>query len=140
MSARNYFTKKFKFSNDECKLPAEDVFFSSSQVQKHDGLQLIKSILNHVKSKLNDFQITEWSRHTRKRNPAQAVLQHLKSEVGCEFVTQAFAKFFECISAYPMITNVGEVFQSVHLCEAPGAFIAALNHYLKLHHPATEVS
>lgn len=65
MSARNYFNKKFKFKSGEWQLPAEEIFFSSSQVQTHDGLQLIKSILNHVKSKLNNFQIEEWSRHTR---------------------------------------------------------------------------
>lgn len=142
MSASKYFNKKFKFKSNECQLPPEEVFFSSSEVQKHEGLQIIKSILNHVKSKLNDFQIEEWSRHTRNRNPAQQILQHLKNEFHCEFVTQAFAKFFECISAYPMVRvqSSDKVFQSVHLCEAPGAFIAALNHYLKLHHPDVEVS
>jgi cap2 methyltransferase len=136
----NYFNKKFKFKSSECRLPAEDVFFSGSNVQKHEGLQIIKSILNHVKSKLNDFQIEEWSRHTRNRNPAQQILQHLKNVTQAEFVTQAFAKFFECVSAYPMVTDCKDVFQSFHLCEAPGAFVCALNHYLKLHHPDVDVS
>ena len=139
MSVQSYFTKKIKFKNDGYSLPSSEVFFSSANAQKHQGLQIIKSILNHVKSKLNDYQIEEWSRHTRNRNPAQQILIHLKNVIHAEFVTQAFAKFFECISAYPMIGDVGNVFQSVHLCEAPGAFIAALNHYLKLHHPDVDV-
>lgn len=134
-----YFNKKFKFKSANDALPVEDAFFSSNNNQKHEGLQIIKSILNHVKSKLNDVQIEEWSRHTRHRNPAQQILQYLKSDIRAEFVTQAFAKFFECVSAYPMVRNFQQVFQSVHLCEAPGAFICALNHYLKLHHPEVEV-
>lgn len=136
----NYLNKKFKFKASDCCLPSEEVFFSGSKHQKHEGLQIIKSILNHVKSKLNDFQIEEWSRHTRNRNPAQQILLHLKNVVQAEFVTQAFAKFFECVSAYPMVKDCKEIFQSVHLCEAPGAFVCSLNHYLKLHHPDVEVS
>lgn len=140
MSVKSYFNKKIKFKSDGYELPPASVFFSTADVQKHERLQIIKSILNHVKSKLNDYQIEEWSRHTRNRNPAQQILTHLKNELHLEFVTQAFAKFFECISAYPMIDSVlGDVFQSVHLCEAPGAFIAALNHYMKLHHPDVKV-
>ena len=137
---KNYFNKKLSFKCDESILPSVQEFYCTGKVQKHEGLQIIKSILNHVKSKLNDFEITAWSQHTRNRNPAQQILHHLKNETRCEFVTQAFAKFYECISAYPMVNNVGEVFQSVHLCEAPGAFISSLNHYLKLHHPEAEVS
>jgi cap2 methyltransferase len=140
MSAQSYFNKKFKFKCNDYRLPSLEVFFCSSNHQRHEGLQIIKSILNHVKSKLNDYQIEEWSRHTRNRNPAQQIVHHLKNVIQAEFVTQAFAKFFECISAYPMVDNFEDVFQSVHLCEAPGAFITSLNHYLKLHHPQAEVS
>lgn len=142
MSVQSYFNKKFKFSNDGYTLPGAEVFFSTPDVQKHKGLQIIKSILNHVKSKLNDYQIEEWSRHTRQRNPAQQVLTHLKNVIHAEFVTQAFAKFYECVNAYPLFNNVNNetVFQSVHLCEAPGAFVSSLNHYMKSHHSNIEVT
>ncbi|CRK92685.1 CLUMA_CG006346, isoform A, partial [Clunio marinus] len=86
-------------------------------------------------SRLNDYQIEEWARHTRNRNPAQQIIHHLRAHIHGEFVSQAFAKFYECVSAYPMINNVEKVFHSVHLCEAPGFFITSLNHYLKLNHP-----
>lgn len=62
----------------------------------------------------------EWGEHTKRRNPAQQIVYHLKNSIKAEFVTQAFAKFFECINSYPMIDeNLGEKFFSVHLCEAP---------------------
>ncbi|CAO1331886.1 unnamed protein product [Diamesa hyperborea] len=136
-----YFHKKFSFKNKSFTLPTKDVFFSTG-IQKHQSLQVIKTILNHVKSKLNDNPIEEWSQHTRKRNPCQQIVYAIKNEIKAEFVTQAFAKMFECIASYPLVDSnfFKDKFVSVHLCEAPGAFIAALNHYLKLNHPDVEFS
>lgn len=136
-----YFSKKFSFKSKSFTLPTEEVFFSTG-IQKHQSLQVIKTILNHVKSKLNDNPIEEWSQHTRKRNPCQQIVYAIKNDIKAEFVTQAFAKMFECIASYPLVNSnfFTDKFVSVHLCEAPGAFIAALNHYLKLNHPDVEVN
>ncbi|KAL7051033.1 hypothetical protein ACKWTF_004303 [Chironomus riparius] len=134
------FQKKFAFKNANCVLPDIEHFFQEGvQIENYEALQMIKRILNYVKSKLNNLKIEEWGEHTKRRNPAQQIVYHLKNSIKAEFVTQAFAKFFECISSYPMIDeNLGDKFFSVHLCEAPGAFITSLNHYLKLHHPETK--
>lgn len=139
MSAEAYFNKKFRFKNEGYQLPKEEVFFSN-KVESYQALQIIKSILNHVKSKLNEFKIEEWSMHTRTRNPAQGILIHLRNIIQAEFVTQAFCKFYECVSSYPLVPLQTENFLTIFLCEAPGAFITSLNHYLKLHHPDVEVN
>ena len=55
------------------------------------------------------------------------------------FLPQAFLKFYEIVSRFPLVTSDCTGLSSVHLCEAPGAFIVALNHYLKLHRPGTLV-
>lgn len=140
----SYFDKKveIKSKHDDYQLPSVDRFFTTSSTEKHEELQVIKQILNHVKSKLNDFQIQEWTKHTTSRNPARQIIHHLRNELNCEFVTQAFGKFYECLATYPIIESSGfeKRLQSIHLCEAPGAFIAALNHYMKLNHPDCEVS
>ncbi|XP_070499114.1 cap-specific mRNA (nucleoside-2'-O-)-methyltransferase 2 [Chironomus tepperi] len=140
MDLFNNFNKKHSFKNDNCVLPAAEYFFQEGiPVENYEPLQTIKRILNFVKSKLNNYKIEEWGEHTKRRNPAQQIVYHLKNSIKAEFVTQAFAKFFECINSYPMIDdNLGDKFFSVHLCEAPGAFITSLNHYLKLHHPQTK--
>lgn len=139
MNTDKYFSKKFELPCDGV-LPAVEVFFSPGVSEMPQAIKYLKDIMNHVKARLNNFQIADWSNHTTSRNPAQLITSHLKSQIRAEFVTQAFSKFFECVSAYPMVNNVGAVFQSVHLCEAPGAFVSALNHYMKQQHPYTEVS
>lgn len=140
MEIYNSFNKKFTFKNENCELPSVDQFYSeSASVEKYEPLQTIKRILNFVKSKLNNLKIegnlivlagafksdfllriSEWSQHTKRRNPASQIVYHLKNVIKAEFVTQAFSKFYECINSYPMISeNLGEKFFSVHLCEAP---------------------
>ena len=46
-------------------------------------------------------------------------------------------KFYEILNTFDLISEDAqrsEKFRSVHLCEAPGAFVASLNHFLKSHY------
>ncbi|GBP17321.1 Cap-specific mRNA [Eumeta japonica] len=72
--------------------------------------------------------------HTRRRNPAGEVGWKVKCVINPEFLTQAWTKFYECACTYNIIPNqvlVDKKMVSLHLCEAPGAFIASLNHFLQ---------
>ncbi|XP_046971873.1 cap-specific mRNA (nucleoside-2'-O-)-methyltransferase 2 [Vanessa cardui] len=131
------FNKKYQFRfNSEWKLPDRESWFSAPP-WKVKALESQKSRLNFHKSQLNDFSIEEWSSHTRRRNPAGEVGWKIRCLVNPEFLTQAWTKFYECACTYnvvPKEASVSKRMISLHLCEAPGAFITSLNHYLKLNH------
>lgn len=135
------FNKKFKFRfNDDWKLPEEGTWFSVPPWQVKE-LEVLKSRLNFHKSQLNDFDIEEWSSHTRRRNPAGEVTWKIRCAINPEFLTQAWTKFYECARTYNIIpadVKSERKMVSLHLCEAPGAFITSLNHYLKLNHPGIQ--
>lgn len=64
------FNKKFQFQFDnEWNLPHTDTWFSTPTWNVKQ-LDILKNRLNFHKSQLNDFNIEEWSCHTRRRNPA----------------------------------------------------------------------
>lgn len=136
------FNKKFSFRyNSDWKLPELDHWFSSPPWKVKD-LEIQKSRLNFHKSQLNDFNIEEWSSHTRRRNPAGEVGWKIRCLVNPEFLTQAWTKFYECASTYNVIpkqATTEKAMVSLHLCEAPGAFITSLNHYLKQNHQDVQV-
>ncbi|KAH8402465.1 hypothetical protein KR009_012205, partial [Drosophila setifemur] len=125
------FEKKFQYQkprgNGDWVLPSEDqpIF---SEFYQFEALQGLREQLNGVKSRLNDYGVQEWSAHTNRRDPSGEVSWRLKNETKAEFVTVAWCKLFECLHRYPLVQ--GPVMNSLHLCEAPGAFIASLNHYL----------
>ncbi|GLH14070.1 Cap-specific mRNA (nucleoside-2'-O-)-methyltransferase 2 [Gryllus bimaculatus] len=133
------FEKKFSFSKNSASwcLPNVDLMFVND-IWKVMKLQTIKEELNNAKSQLNDFDLADWHRHTNFTNKAGDILWKLRSEVEPEFVTQAWCKFYEIVMSFPLVpSQIGELkyFNSVHLCEAPGAFITSLNHFLQLHYP-----
>ena len=59
----------------------------------------------------------------------------VKKTCNPELMTQAWLKFHECFHVFDLGPGPDEKeFNTVHLCEAPGAFITSLNHALVLHH------
>ncbi|XP_073846114.1 cap methyltransferase 2 [Musca autumnalis] len=130
------YQKAAKDSTWSLPTAVDEVLFS--EYYQLESLQQLKIKLNDVKSKLNDYVIEEWSLHTRRKDPAGEIPWRLKSETKAEFVTIAWCKLFECLNRFPALVK-GAQLNSLHLCEAPGAFIAALNHYMFTRYDKSEV-
>lgn len=104
------------------------------QPWSHPPLHALKNSLNEVKNQLSDKDLAVWHQHTCSTNRAGTVASHLRDTVNAELCTQAWAKFYEIQGTFKLLSETalqnGEL-NSVHLCEAPGAFISALNHFLQ---------
>uniref|UniRef100_A0A3Q0R1P3 Cap-specific mRNA (nucleoside-2'-O-)-methyltransferase 2 n=1 Tax=Amphilophus citrinellus TaxID=61819 RepID=A0A3Q0R1P3_AMPCI len=102
--------------------------------EQHSHLQALKVSLNAVKNQLSDKNVQVWHQHTNSTNRAGKVISAVRSAANAEICTQAWCKFYEILGAFNLLPNEalqnGEL-NTVHLCEAPGAFITALNHYIK---------
>lgn len=142
---KKYFEKKFEFKrNHKWSLPdrtfTDDV--SGKSKSNCDQLISVKEQLNTVKDKLNNYSLEAWSKHTHKRDPAGGIGWNLRKGINAEFVTKAWSKFYELVTAYQLVRisdpSTG-LFNSMHLCEAPGAFVAALNHFLKYNYTYNKV-
>ncbi|XP_033489960.2 cap-specific mRNA (nucleoside-2'-O-)-methyltransferase 2 [Epinephelus lanceolatus] len=102
--------------------------------EEHGRLQALKASLNDVKNQLSDKNVQVWHQHTNSTNRAGKVITTVRSAANAEICTQAWCKFFEILGTFNLLPEEalqnGEL-NTVHLCEAPGAFITALNHYIK---------
>uniref|UniRef100_UPI00398E4E38 cap-specific mRNA (nucleoside-2'-O-)-methyltransferase 2 n=1 Tax=Pristiophorus japonicus TaxID=55135 RepID=UPI00398E4E38 len=132
------FNKKFTFekpSGEPWRLPKVDEVCTAEQ-QHSLRLQALKESLNNVKNQLSDKELEKWHKHTAFTNRAGKVIPHVKRTMNAELCTQAWCKFHEILWTFALLPEEalrnGEL-GSVHLCEAPGAFIASLNHYLRSH-------
>ncbi|XP_014671120.1 PREDICTED: cap-specific mRNA (nucleoside-2'-O-)-methyltransferase 2-like [Priapulus caudatus] len=123
------FGKKFVFNGGEWSLPPSSILFTSA-VWQIEALQTMKRELNELKDRLSDKDIIEWGSHTAQTNKAGAVLWHLRKYFRAELCTQAWAKLHEILCGFPLVPR-GGAFNSLHLCEAPGAFVTSLNHYVR---------
>ncbi|CAL1536378.1 unnamed protein product, partial [Lymnaea stagnalis] len=138
---QNLFKKVFKFSAVSVKVTG-NVADSSDMLESWIGgdpevledipndseLQAQKKELNKIKDKLSSKDIEDWHTHTTKCNIAASVIPHVKN-LGVEMCTQAWVKFYEILNKHPIVPRGN--FLSLHLCEAPGAFVTSLNHFLQ---------
>ncbi|XP_061169599.1 cap-specific mRNA (nucleoside-2'-O-)-methyltransferase 2-like [Saccostrea echinata] len=126
---KKLFDKKFIYKRtNRWQLPS----LTNKECQKwiHPVLKTLKEKLNSVKDKLSDKEIYSWHEHTKFMNIAGSVISTVKQVIRPELCTQAWCKFYEILSAYPLIHHNVINLNTVHLCEAPGAFVTSLNHYL----------
>jgi len=134
------FVKQSNVDNDE-RGSAKEIF---------EKLIQMKQELNAVKSLLSDKDIADWNRfalrekkivclliiyfqfrHTAFMNPASTIVPYLREKLNIEIGTQAWTKMFEILSKFDLINSKNDdKWATLHLCEAPGAFISALNHFL----------
>lgn len=126
---KSLFDKKFRYGiSGDWKLPP--LVQNDCQKWVHPVLQGMKEKLNKVKDKLSDKEIYAWHEHTKFMNIAGNVISNVKQIIRPELCTQAWCKFYEILSSYPLINHESLKLNTVHLCEAPGAFVTSLNHYL----------
>ena len=115
-------------------------FFNDAFNQLQDKfLSHLKERLNSTKSRLNHLNLDEWHQHTRTANPAGRILWHVRNACNPELLTQAWLKFYQILECFPLVAEGNKIFSTLHLCEAPGAFVTALNHHLQNNANCAEV-
>jgi len=131
------FNKRYSLPPGRQKEPSCEPY--TAEYWLDDSLQDMKQELNTVKSKLNNLQLNKWHRHTKRMNPAGMITQALRSQVKPELLTQAWEKFHECFHTFKLgpKRNAEGDFNTLHLCEAPGAFVTSLNHAMVSSSPDT---
>lgn len=126
------FQRKFSYSKPTQKLCPFNSHSSNqmASVWNCDRLTSMKNNINILKESLSDKDIIQWHEHTGSRSLAGGVTAEVKRRCHPELCTQAWCKFYEIACSYPVADLDVDVLNSYHLCEAPGAFMSSLNHYL----------
>eukprot|EP00051_Salpingoeca_urceolata_P011537 m.143144 g.143144 ORF g.143144 m.143144 type:complete len:1528 (+) comp17159_c0_seq2:219-4802(+) len=136
---RELFDKHFCFSAPTDTLPPLASCFRANSKGTLKELRETKDAALAVRGLLSDKDIAVWHRLTRFTNQAgnvvQAVRQHAEAEMG----TTAFMKLYEILYRFDLLPTPEHIegngpsptINTVHACEAPGAFVAATNHALR---------
>lgn len=84
--------------------------------------------------------LNKWDRNkevVRYYRPAKILNADLREYVQKTYTTgqisQAWLKMYEIVAAIPELVPETDILRTFHICEAPGSFISALNHYVKTH-------
>lgn len=106
--------------------------FSNGTLFRHD--------LDCTRTLLDDKDLISWNNHTNRTDLTSFVLKKLRAKIQNELLTRAWCKLTEIIMSFPVLNlksesekDLNEV-SALFLCEAPGSFVHALNHYIQSKH------
>jgi hypothetical protein len=113
------------------KLPSAEGWFPGESWEDSE-LGILRGNLNRLKSELDSKPLDSWNVHTKRREPTGRVSEFVREAGNPELLTQSWCKFTECLNTFDLLGACPEkeTLRTVHLCEVPGAFVSALNHFL----------
>ncbi|XP_055341057.1 cap-specific mRNA (nucleoside-2'-O-)-methyltransferase 2-like [Paramacrobiotus metropolitanus] len=116
-------------------IPTQQRCSSTGSLQQpylRDSFRITEENLNSVKSEVGQMDPEEWRSLTNYTDLASLLRYDVKNNQDLELGTNAWLKFWNILHEYPELTKSDgtATFSSLHLCEAPGAFVSALNHFL----------
>lgn len=93
--------------------------------------------LNQVCLELEDKDRQEWARHTNQMEESSWILPTVRDTIDPELLTRAWLKMRELLGKFNLLANLqpGQDVNGLFLCEAPGAFVTSINHWIKEHNP-----
>lgn len=112
-----------------------------------DELHAIKRKLNRIKRLIDtkeqfvfndlDQDIVDWNKLTDCIDVYRNLKKVLSWKYNTEMTTNAWMKFYEIVSSENLFNKRKKSIKCFHVCEAPGAFISSMNHFVNTQ---TEVS
>lgn len=138
IDSRNRLVSKGEFSiaSPELLFPEN----KSDSMEISDFSKSQRDRLTATKSKLDNYDLKVWGDHTDVTEETASVSRTLRQpELKVEMSTVAWCKMLEMMDYHILPPSKLRLLQkdqpiySVHICEAPGAFISATNHFMKQH-------
>jgi hypothetical protein len=108
-------------------------FFESNYDVNIDKLQKMRAYLIRTKRIIDTRDINRWSKITANIKLHKNVKKIVSKRYALIPISQAFLKMYEMITLLNIVPKFGERFKTFSLCEAPGQFMIAINHYVKTH-------
>ncbi|KAI0987958.1 hypothetical protein GJ496_006030 [Pomphorhynchus laevis] len=89
----------------------------------------LRSELLNVQSMLSSIDVEDWRSHTNRYDQCSEAIRLIATQIKVDLPTRAWLKMYEFLVVFTKLTEPNPL-RSLHLCEAPGAFVCALNHFI----------
>lgn len=107
--------------------------YSSSRDTKIELKQQLNTIVNQW-TNIPKEELKKRARPMIRKFFSYEIIDHIRDNYNAEYVTTAWLKCYEIITNYSLLDNLDLAETTVNyfgICEQPGAFVYAINHYIK---------
>lgn len=121
-------------------MPSDLLYYQSFYkkiIKKRAELNYYKRIMDTKPSQIflnnrynSKSKLLTWEKVTYELNIYRTLKYILETDYHAEMVSNAWIKMYEMLNMFGNLIPNKNIIKTFHLCEAPGAFISATNHYL----------